>query len=140
MVWYRALKFITRLEYEYAQVAVDLFCENVPPVHCSLVVCNCVSPFFFHLKECVVISKFGSTVPCGLTRETRLTRHKPIAWRTRLLDCTKCSTLEGDPFTRWSHGSEIEALCGRIVVCLSQEQLDYLTKYIIHWNGDLKIS
>ena len=140
MVWYRALKFVTRLEYEYAQVAVDLFCENVTLVHCSVVVCNYVSPFFLYLKECVIISKFGSTVSCGLTRETRLTRHKPIAWCTRLLYCMKCSTLDGDPFTRWSHSSEIEALHGRIVVCLSQEQLGYLTKYIIHWNRDLKIS
>ena len=46
MVWYRALKFITRLEYEYAQVPVDLFCENVTLIHCSVVVCNYVPPFF----------------------------------------------------------------------------------------------
>ena len=73
------LKFVIRLEYEYAQVTVDLFCENVTLVHCSVVVCNYVSPFFLYLKECVIISKFGSTVSCGLTRETKLTRHKPIA-------------------------------------------------------------
>ena len=131
MGWYRALKFATRLEYEYAQVAVDLFCENVTLVHFSVVVCNYISSFFLYLKECVIILKFGSTVLCGFTRETRLTRHKPIAWHTRLVDCMKCSTLDGDPFTRWSHSSEIEALHGRIVVCLSQEQLGYLTKYII---------
>ena len=56
MAWYRALKFVTRLEYEYAQVAVDLFCENVTLVLCSAVVCNYVSPFFLYLKECVIIS------------------------------------------------------------------------------------
>ena len=72
MVGYRALKFVTCLEYEYAQVAVDLFCENVTLVHCSMVVYNYVLPFFLGLKECVVISKFGSTVSCGSARETRL--------------------------------------------------------------------
>ena len=79
MVWYRGLKFVTRLDYEYAQVGVDLFCENVPLVHCSVVVCNYVTPFFLHPKEYVVISEFGSTVSYGLTREKRLIRHKPIA-------------------------------------------------------------
>ena len=78
-VCYRALKFVTRLEYEYTQLAVDLFCENVTLVHCLVLVCNNVSLFFLYLKECVVILKFGSTVSCGLTTETRLTRHKPIA-------------------------------------------------------------
>ena len=103
MVWYRALKFVTHLEYEYAQVAVDLFCENVTLVHFSVVVCNYFSPFFLYRKECVIISKFESTVLCGLTRETRLTRHKSIAWCTHLLDRMKCSTFDGEPFTRWSH-------------------------------------
>ena len=67
------------LEYDYAEIAVNLFCENVTLVHCSVVVCNYVLPFFLYLKDCAIISKFGSTVLCGLTRETRLTRHKPIA-------------------------------------------------------------
>ena len=48
----QSLKFATRLEYEYAQVTVDLFCENVTLLHCSVVVCNYVSPFFLYLKEC----------------------------------------------------------------------------------------
>ena len=122
------------------QVTVDLFCENITLVHFLVVVCNYVSPFFLYLKECVIISKFESTVSCGLTRETRLTRHKLIAWHTCLLDCMKCSALEGDPSTLWSYSREIEALHGRIVVCLSQEQPGYLTKYIIHWNRDLKTS
>ena len=95
-----------------------------------VVVCYNISPFFLYLKECVIILKFWSTVSCGLTGETRLTRHKPIAWPTHLLDCMKCSTLNGDPFTRWSHSSENEAFYGRIVVCLSQEQLGYLTQSI----------
>ena len=38
MVWYKTLKFVARLEYEYVQVAVDLFCENVTPVQCSVMV------------------------------------------------------------------------------------------------------
>ena len=76
MVLYRALKFITCLEYEYTQVAVDLFCENATLVHCLVVVCSHVSPFFLYLKECVIISEFVSTVSCGLTRETKLTKHK----------------------------------------------------------------
>ena len=140
MDWYRALKFTTLLDYEYAQVVVDLFRENVTLIHCSVVVCNYVSPFFLYLKECVVISKFGSTVSCGLTRETRLRRHKPIAWHTHLLDCMKCSTLNGDPFTQLSFSDENKVLYGRIVVCLSQKQWGYLTKYIIHWNWDIRIS
>ena len=73
------MEFVTRLKYEYAQVAVDLFYENLTPVHCSVVVYIHVSPFFMHLKECVIISKFGSTVSCGLARETRLTKNKAIA-------------------------------------------------------------
>ena len=31
---------------------MDLFCENVILVHCSVVVCNYVSPFFLYLKGC----------------------------------------------------------------------------------------
>ena len=49
------MKFITRLEYKYAQVAVDLFRENVTLVHCSVVVCDYVLPFFLYLKERIVI-------------------------------------------------------------------------------------
>ena len=55
------MEFVTRLQYEYAQVAVDLFYENLTPVHCSVSVCIHVSPFFLYLKECVIISKFGPT-------------------------------------------------------------------------------
>ena len=36
--------------YEYAQVAVDLFRENVTLVHCSVVVCDYVSPFFLAIS------------------------------------------------------------------------------------------
>ena len=115
-------------------------CRNVTLAHCSVLVCNYVSPFFLYLKECIVIWKFGSTVSCGLTRETTLTKYKPIACRTCLLDCMKCSTLDGDPFTRWHLSGENEVLYGRIVVCLSQERLGYSTKYIIHWNWDIKTS
>ena len=140
MVWYRALKFVTRFEYGYSQVAVDLFCRNVTLAHCSVLVCNYISPFFLYLKECIVIWKFGSTVSYSLTRETRLKKYKPIACCTCLLDCMKCSTLDGDPFTWWPLSSENEVLHGRIVVYLSQERLGYLTKYIIHWNWDIKTS
>ena len=73
------MEFVTRLQYEYAQVAVDLFYENLTPVHCSVAVYIHVSPFFLHLKECVIISRFRSTVSCGLARETRLTKNKAIA-------------------------------------------------------------
>ena len=58
---------------------MDLFYENLTPVHCSVAVYIHVSPFFLNLKECVIISKFGSTVSCGLARETRLTKNKVIA-------------------------------------------------------------
>ena len=73
------MEFVTRLQYEYAQVAVDLFYETLTPVHCSVAVYIHVSLFFLHLKECVIISKFGSTVSCGLARESRLTKNKAIA-------------------------------------------------------------
>ena len=59
MVCYRTTKFVTRLHYEYAQGTVDLFCENVTPVHCLVAVYIRVLPFFLYLKECVVISEFG---------------------------------------------------------------------------------
>ena len=140
MVWYRALKFVTHFEYEYAQVIVDLFCENLTLVHCSVVACNYVSSFSLYLTKCVIISKLGSIMSCGLTRETRLTRHKPTPWCTRLLYCMKRFTFDGDPFTRWSHNGENEVHYERMVVFLSQEQLGYLTKYIIYWNRDLKTS
>ena len=52
------MEFVTRLQYEYAQAAVGLFYENLTPVHCLVVVCIHVSPFFLYLKECVIISKF----------------------------------------------------------------------------------
>ena len=73
------MEFVTRLQYEYAQVAVDLFYENLTPVHCSVVVCIYVSPLFLYLKECVIISKFRPTVSCGQARETRLAKNKAIA-------------------------------------------------------------
>ena len=73
------MEFVTRLQYEYAQVAVDLFYENLTPVHCSVAVCIHVSPFFMYIKGCAIILKFGSTVSCGLARETRLTKNKVIA-------------------------------------------------------------
>ena len=56
------MKFITCFEYEYTQVAVDLFCENVTLAHCSLVVCDHVLPFFLYFKECDIISGFGTMV------------------------------------------------------------------------------
>ena len=46
------LEIITCLEYEYAQVAVDLFCENVTLVYCLVVVCNQISQFFLYFDEC----------------------------------------------------------------------------------------
>ena len=82
----QSFEIFTRLEYEYAQVAVGLFCKNITLVHCLVVACNHVSPFFLYLKECVIILKFGSTVLCGLTRQIRLTKHKPTALRMHLLD------------------------------------------------------
>ena len=58
----RAMKFIARLEYEYTQVAVDLFCENITLEHCLLVVCDHVFPFLLYLKECVIILGYGTMV------------------------------------------------------------------------------
>ena len=45
------MEFVTRLQYEYAQVAVDLFYENLTPVHCLVAVCIHVSPFSCILKS-----------------------------------------------------------------------------------------
>ena len=56
-----------------------------------------------------------------------------------LLDCMKFSTLNGNSFTQWSLSGENEVLYGRIAVWLSHEQLGNSTKYIIHWNWDIKI-
>ena len=72
------MEFVTRLQYEYAQVAVDLFYENLTPVHCSVAVYIHVSPFFLHLKECVIISKCGSTVSCAWQERQGLQRTKPL--------------------------------------------------------------
>ena len=113
--------------------------SHLPIVWCWFAI-TYVSPFFLCLKECIVNWKFGSIVSCGLTRETRLTKYRPIAYRTCLLDWMKCSTLDGDSFTWWHLSGENEVLHGRIVVCLSQEQLGYSIKYIIHWNWDIKTS
>ena len=77
MVCYRTTKFVAHLHYEYAQSTVDLFYENVTPVHCLVAVCIHVLPFFLYLKECVVILEFVSTVLCRLARETRLTKQNP---------------------------------------------------------------
>ena len=65
MVWKIALKFFTRLEYEYAQVTKDLLCENATLLYCLVMVCNYISLFFLYLKECVVILEIESTVSCG---------------------------------------------------------------------------
>ena len=77
---YTAILFMknhTRLAlYECLQVTVDLLCENIILVHCSVVVYNHTSPFFLCLKECAIITECGSTVLWGLIRETRLTKLK----------------------------------------------------------------
>ena len=75
------MKFITcvLLQYEYTQVAVDLFCKNFTIVLCLMAVCFHVLPFFLHLKECFVILEFGSTVSCGLAREAGHIKHNIIA-------------------------------------------------------------
>ena len=45
-VRYRALKFVTCLEYEYTQVTVDLFYENdIFNIHCLLMVYNNIPSF-----------------------------------------------------------------------------------------------
>ena len=48
------MKFVTRLQYEYTQVAVDLFCENVTLVHCSAAVCIHIIILLYR-KECIAI-------------------------------------------------------------------------------------
>ena len=55
-----------------------------------------------------------------------------------LLDWMKCFTLDSAPFTQWSLSGESEVLYEIIAVCLSQEQLGYSTKYIIHWSWGIK--
>ena len=64
------IRYVFRMcMYECLQVTVDSFCENIILVHCLVVVCNHNSLFFLCLREYVVISEFGSTVSCGLTRD-----------------------------------------------------------------------
>ena len=38
-VIYNAMKFLTHLQYEYTEVAVDLFSEKIALVHCLVAVC-----------------------------------------------------------------------------------------------------
>ena len=57
-VFAETVTFVTRLEYQYVQVIVDLLCENATLVHYFVVVCNHVSPLFLCLEQCVIISKF----------------------------------------------------------------------------------
>ena len=45
------MDFVTHLQYEYAQVAVDLFYENLTPVHCSVAV-----TFMFRHFSCILKS------------------------------------------------------------------------------------
>ena len=59
MVLYRALKFVTHLEYEYAQVTVDLICENITLVHCSVLVCNGPYSLLFHVSYFILCSIYG---------------------------------------------------------------------------------
>ena len=57
------MKFVSclhvTLQYEYAQVAVDLFCENIALVCCSVAVCIHISPYFLYPKECITILQFN---------------------------------------------------------------------------------
>ena len=71
IVWYRAMKFITRLRYVCMNAfrSLWIYFEKIALVHRSVVVYNHTSPFFLCLKECVIISEFGSTVSCGLIRD-----------------------------------------------------------------------
>ena len=59
-------------------------------IHCSVVVCIYVLPFSCILKN---VLQFKSLKPVwySLVRETRLTKHKAIAWSTHLLSYIKCS-------------------------------------------------
>ena len=77
------MEFVTQLQYEYAQVAVDLLYENLILVHCLVMACIHLLPFFLHLKGCVEILEFGSTVLCDLGKDN--------AECTCLMDCMKCT-------------------------------------------------
>ena len=66
------------LDYEYAQVAVDLFCENVTLVHCSVVVCNYVLPFFWYLKR--VCHYFGIWIHSVMRLDKRDKAYKAQAY------------------------------------------------------------
>ena len=72
------MEFVTRLQYEYAQVAVDLFYENLTPVHYSVAVYIHVSPFFLYLKECVIIQNLDPQCHAAWQERQGLQRTKPL--------------------------------------------------------------
>ena len=63
------MEFVTHLQYKYVQVAVDLLYENVTLVHCLVIVCIHLLAFLSHLKGCVDILEFVSTVLCDLGKD-----------------------------------------------------------------------
>ena len=67
------MEFVTYLKYEYAQVTVDLLKYHTCPLFSGG-----LHSLFLHLKKCVIILEFGSRVSCGLAKETRLTKTKPL--------------------------------------------------------------
>ena len=62
--------------YEYTQVTVHLFNENLTLAHCLVAVCIQVLPYFLYLSESVVILEFGPTILCDLVRETSNANNK----------------------------------------------------------------
>ena len=72
------MEFVTHLQYEYAQVAVDLFYENLTPVHCSVAVCIHVSPFYLYLKEYVIIRNLDPQCRAAWQERQGLQRTKPL--------------------------------------------------------------
>ena len=110
---------------------MNLFCENVTLVHCSVVHgLQLRFTIFLYVKECVIISNFGSSV-MWLVKRDKAYKTQAHCLTYMLTGLHEYSTLNDDPFTRWTPSSKNEVLCGRIVVYLSQKQLGYLTKYII---------
>ena len=182
------MTFVIHLQYDHAQVAVDLFCENIAHVW-FIVYCIQVLPLIFscNIKSIlytgniwwgeILVNHTSKSYWQGkiwwINYSQRIFQiycqciceyshqnfpvysisFKPqyrVAWEerqglqntklllevhTRLLNCIKCTVLNGSPFTWWSFSSKNKVLYGRMVVHLPCEQLGYVIKLKIHWVG-----
>ena len=119
----RVVKFVAHLQYGHAQVIVDSFRENVTLVHCMVIVCNHILPFFLSLRVCLIAGIwFHSVVQVD---------NKDKAYKVQIHGLMDRFTSLHELFhSQWwplhlmiSLSCENEVLHRRVVVCLLQEQM-----------------